>query len=547
MESWPADLARQYTAAGYWRQRPLGACMWDWADRFGARTALVDGDQRISYLELARRADALAEGLAGQGLASGDNILVQLPNTWEFFAVLFACQRLGVAPVLTLLPHREHELTYLAELVQAAAIVVPDRWRGFDHQALAARVAARLDRTAKVFVTGTGVWPGHGSIRGLMAGDGDPEARRRRLDALAPDPGDAALFLLSGGTTGLPKIISRTHNDYEYNARCCGEVCGFSDETVYLAVLPVAHNFALASPGVLATLMAGGRAVLLPSPEPRAAFATIDRERVTVTSVVPAVAQRWAQAVRSEQRILPSLRVLQVGGSVFQPDLARQVAAAFGGRLQQAYGMAEGLLNYTRLDDPDEVILTTQGRPISPADEIRIVDESGAPVPAGQPGELLTRGPYTPRGYFAAPEHNAKAFTGGWYRTGDQVSLHSSGNLVVGGRFKDLINRGGEKISAAEVERLVRDLPQVSDIAAIPIPDSELGESVGICVVLRPGHRLTLEEVQNSFAASQVARFKTPQHLVLVPTLPKTPIGKVDKKELRKEALISLGLSAQVS
>ncbi|MFC9057722.1 (2,3-dihydroxybenzoyl)adenylate synthase [Streptomyces sp. NPDC057074] len=534
---WPEHLAREYVAKGYWRQRPLGALMWDWAEAYEDRVALVDGPHRLTYRELAETADALAEGLARTGLRRGDNILVQLPNCWEFIVLVLACARLGVAPVLALPPHREHELTHLARLARVTAVVAPDRWRGFDHQTLAEDVARDRGDGCRVLVVGDTVRPGLTDVRTLLDRTGDPAARRRRLDSSAPAADEVLLFLLSGGTTGLPKIIARTHNDYEYNARRSGEVCGYGEDTVYLAVLPVAHNFALASPGVLAALMCGGRAVLMPSPQAAAAFAAIERERVTVTSLVPAVARRWAQAAVAGRPDTSSLRICQVGGSVLSATEAAELMAGLPGRLQQVFGMAEGLLNYTRPDDPDDTVLTTQGRPICVDDEVLVVDEKDVPVPAGRPGRLLTRGPYTPRGYFAAPEHNARAFTpDGWYRTGDVVRRDAVGNLTVEGRTKDLINRGGEKISADEVEELLRALPQVAEVAVVPSPHRELGESVCACVVLTAGRTLDLSEVRRSFHERGVASFKTPEVLMLLTALPRTPVGKTDKKELRKLA-----------
>jgi salicylate---CoA ligase len=207
--------------------------------------------------------------------------------------------------------------------------------------------------------------------------------------------------------------------------------------------------------------MAGGRVVMLASPEPQATFAAVEREGVTITAVVPAVAQRWlAHAADHGNRQLRTLDVLQVGGARLADELARQVRPVLGTTLQQVFGMAEGLLNYTRLDDPDEVICGTQGRPLSAGDEVRIVDPDGHDLPAGQPGALLTRGPYTPRGYYRAPEQNARAFTAdGWYASGDVVRRRPDGNLVVEGRDKDMINRAGEKISAEEVENLVYRMP----------------------------------------------------------------------------------------
>ena len=533
---WPDQRAAAYVAAGFWRQRPLGAYLWDWADDFGSRVAVVDAERRISYQELAELADVLAERLATCGLRCGDNMLIQLPNCWEFLVLLFGCLRLGVAPVLTMMTLREHELTQLAKLADVTAVAVPSRWRDVDHQRLAERVAASCDPAPRILVLGDHVRTPNISISRLLERDSGHQARRMRLDASAPDPGDVALFLLSGGTTGTPKIISRTHNDYEYNARRSGEVCEFHAETVYLAMLPASHNFTLGSPGILGTLMAGGNVVLAPSPELQQAFGLIDREKVTVTSAVPAVVRRWLQAAAETGQRPAGLRVLQVGGSAFPPALAQQVTPALGCQLQQVFGMSEGLISYTRLDDPEQVILTTQGRPISPVDEIRIVDDFGRPVAPGAAGQLLTRGPYTPRGYFAAPDYNRQAFIDGWYRTGDIVRLDASGNLIVGGRIKDLINCGGEKISAQEVESLIGRMPQVVDVAAVPLPDTELGECVGAYVVLRPGTHLTVEDVKAEFIRRGVAKFKIPRRVVCLPRLPASPIGKVDKVALRQLA-----------
>lgn len=530
---WPVEFVERYVANGYWRGEPLGHWMWAWAERDGDRVAIVDGDREITYRQLAEHSDALADRLRAEGLTDGDNILVQLPNSWEFLALFLACQRIGVAPVLALLAHREHELSYLAELAEVKAIVVPDRWQGFDHQQLATELGIE-----KVFVLGDEVRSRNVDLRSLVEVRKDPAELRRELDAVAPDPGEVALFLLSGGTTGTPKIIARTHNDYEYNARRSGEACGFDSGTVYLVTLPMGHNFPLGSPGILATLIHGGRVVMLRSPKPEVAFPVIERERATVTSLVPAIAHRWVEAAAAGSHDLSSLKLVQVGGSVLDPAFAARIGPALGATLQQVYGMAEGLLNYTRPHDPDKVINHTQGRPISPDDEILIVDEEGHPVSFGGTGELLTRGPYTPRGYFRAPEHNARAFTAdGWYRSGDLVRWDPSGNFVVEGRVKDLINRGGEKISAPEVESVVDTMPQVRRSCAIALPDPEYGELVCVCVILHSGQTLTLDELRETFVQLGVAKFKIPQQLEIHDDFPLTPVGKVDKKALRAEVL----------
>jgi 2,3-dihydroxybenzoate-AMP ligase len=537
---WPEADAARYEAAGYWAGTPLGSLLRQAADRAPGAPAVADpaAGVRMTHGELAGRADAGARRLLGLGLVPGDRIVVQLPNGWEFVVLTLACLRAGLVPVMVLPAHRRTELSHLAVQAEATAIAVPGRHRDFDHQALAhelrGEVTAATGAPWHVLVASDDVARDSVDLRAVCA-PGDDADDRAWLDARQPGSREVALFLLSGGTTGLPKLIPRTHDDYAYNARASAAVAGLDAGTRYLVTMPAGHNFPLACPGILGTLLAGGQVVTLPSPEPVRVFATVAAEGVTHTAVVPAVAGRWlehAATVGNDQ--LATLRVLQVGGARIADERARQVEPVLGPRLQQVFGMAEGLLNYTRLDDLSDVIATTQGRPLSPADEVRLVDGDDKDVADGEPGLLLTRGPYTLRGYYRAAEHNARSFTAdGWYRSGDICRRTPAGNLIVEGRDKDMINRGGEKISAEEVENLAYRLPAVSQAAAVAMPDPVLGERVCLYVVLRPGTQLTLEQVRQSMENLGVARYKFPEHLVETDSLPATKVGKIDKKALR--------------
>ncbi|RSM70759.1 2,3-dihydroxybenzoate-AMP ligase [Actinoplanes sp. ATCC 53533] len=534
---WPDEEVTRYVAAGYWAGQPLGELVRAAGDRSPTAPALVDGPVRFTYAELLDRMDAAAGRLLDLGLAAGDRIVVQLPNGWEFVVLLGACLRAGIVPVMALPGHRRTELGYLVRHSEAVAIAVPDRLRDFDHQRLGHELAGEAAGPWTVLVAGDLITPGSIDLRAVCAPAADPAAARARQEARRPGSRDVAVFLLSGGTTGLPKLIARTHDDYAYNARASAEVSGVDARTVYLVSLPAGHNFPLACPGILGALLAGGTVVMLPSPEPARAFATIAAAGVTHTAVVPAVAGRWLEyAAEHGAAELATLAVLQVGGARLADELARRVRPVLGTRLQQVFGMAEGLLNYTRLDDPEEIICTTQGRPMCPDDEVRLVDEFDQEVPDGQPGSLLTRGPYTPRGYYRAPEQNARAFTAdGWYRSGDICRLTPDGNLVVEGRDKDMINRAGEKISAEEVENLVYQLPDISQVAAVAMPDPKLGERVCVYVVPQPGRTVTLDQIRAGLEAMEIASFKLPERLLLVDELPSTKVGKVDKKALRAD------------
>jgi 2,3-dihydroxybenzoate-AMP ligase len=533
---WPADLAAEFRARGYWEDRALGSYILETADRLPDKVAIVDGDMRLTYADLANRMDAGAERLLQLGLRPDDRVMVQLPNGWQFALLTLACFRAGIIPVMALPAHRQYELSFLSELSESRAIAVPDKIKDFDHQALAEDLVAAIPSLETILVSGAAN-PMNVRLEEILAPSKDPQAARARLDKNAPSPDSPALFLLSGGTTGLPKLITRTHNDYAYNIKATSAPTGVTEDTVYLGTLPASHNFPLACPGILGILFAGGRVVMLPSPEPRKAFAAIEREKVTLSTAVPAVAQRWIEYQEETGGTqLTSLEVIQVGGSRLPDEIARKVEPVLGATLQQVFGMAEGLINTTRLDDPEDVICTTQGRPVSEADEIRIVDEAGNDLPDGVAGSILTRGPYTPRGYYKAPEANARAFTpDGWYASGDIVERRPDGNLIVQGRDKDMINRGGEKISAEEIESLVYRIEDITMAAAVAMPDPVLGERLCLYITVKPGTEVTLEQIQQMLRETGIAAFKIPERLVVVDELPATKVGKINKKELRAD------------
>ncbi|MEU1372472.1 AMP-binding protein [Streptomyces triculaminicus] len=540
---WPAGAAARYAAKGYWEGRSLGSRLAEAARRAPEAVCLVDGPVRLSHRELMARADGAAARMSALGIGAGDRIVVQLPNRWEHVVVTVACFRLGAVPVWALPQHRHHELSGVVAHARAKALVVPGTLKGFDHQAMAHEIVAAVPGAEHVFVAGDDVAPGGLALRELCAPAEDPEATAALLDKAAPDAAGVATFLLSGGTTGLPKLVARTHDDFTYMITRAAELCRFGPDTVYLAVLPLGHGFTNAGPGVLGALLAGGRVVIADSPAPEAAFAAIERERVTATSVVPAVVMRWLEH-REESRDadLSSLRLLQAGAARLTPEAARRVAPVLGCTLQQVFGMAEGLLCLTRLDDPDEVVHHTQGRPISPDDEIRVVGADGEPVAPGEPGVLLARGPYTARSYYDSPATDARSFTeDGWYRTGDIVREGPGGNLVVTGREKDVVNRGGEKINAEEVEDFALRADGVAHTAAVAMPDPELGERVCLFVVPDGTREVALTDVRAVMLAAGVAAFKLPERLLTIPSLPMTPIGKVDKKALRAEAVRRIG------
>ncbi|MEV7563414.1 (2,3-dihydroxybenzoyl)adenylate synthase [Streptomyces sp. NPDC089795] len=535
---WPAEFAERYRAAGWWRGETFGSVLRERAAAHPDRIALVDpgggpdgGGRTWSYGELDARADRMAAGLTARGILPGDKIVVQLPNTAEFFEVVFALFRIGALPVFALPAHRRTEISYFCSFTEAAAYVIPAVHGGHDYRELAAAVRAEVPGLREVFVADADP----GDFTALADVPVDVPA-----GGLGPGPAphDLAFLQLSGGSTGVPKLIPRTHDDYIYSLWGSNEICGVDADSVYLVALPAAHNFPLSSPGSLGTLYAGGRVVLCPQPVPDTAFPLIESEGVTITGLVPPLALLWTEAAARTDRDLSSLDVLLVGGAKFSEEAARRVRPGLGCTLQQVFGMAEGLVNYTRLDDPEETVVTTQGRPISPDDEIRIVDDVDREVLPGESGHLLTRGPYTIRGYWNAPEHNARSFTAdGFYRTGDIVRMTPTGHLVVEGRAKDQINRGGEKIAAEEVENHILAHPAVHDANVVGEPDPYLGERTCAYVILREGAgELRPAAVKKFVRERGLAAYKVPDRVEFVSAFPKTGVGKVSKRDLRTAA-----------
>lgn len=534
---YPADFAERYRARGYWDDRSLIEHYFDAFSAFGDRVAVIDETESLTYAELGARAEHVARVLVDLGLRPRDRVVMQLPNTALFASLYLALQHIGAIPIMALPSHRYREIEQFVRLSGAVALASPAKAKDADFIDIFDRVAAESPHLRLHLMQGeTTITGPSATIQIETLHHVEPRTSSAELAAIRAqiDPEDPAVFQLSGGTTGIPKLIPRSHNDYAFNSHLAVSVCDVRDGDVLLDVLPVSHNLPLACPGMQGFLFSGATVVLGTSTRSTDLFALIQRHHVTHMHVVPALLIKLANDASADTYDLTSLRVIQSGGQRLQPETRLRAEKIFTqATVQENFGMAEGLLLFVRLDDPADVRLETVGRPICPDDEIRLVDELGHEVAAGEVGELWTRGPYTLRGYYNAEEHNARAFSpDGYYMSGDLMWQHPSGNYVVAGRIKDLINRGGEKISAEEVENLILAHPAVLNVACIPVDDDVLGERMCACVVLRPGATLTLDEVIEHLRAFELARHKLPEYLKVFDEFPVSPVGKVSKKAL---------------
>ncbi|MFM2055666.1 MAG: hypothetical protein RLY71_51 [Pseudomonadota bacterium] len=530
--AWPTEDVARWTSAGYREGRVVADIVRDTAVQLPDKLAVIEGNRRVSYAQLSQQVDRLAVELRHTGLKPLDRVVMQLPNSIEFVVAFLALMRLGAIPVMALRAHRYSEIRHFVDASGAVAYMVPGVFHQFDYRQLAQEVQGTCPTLTHVFVV-DGALPGQHALGELIAGTRSPVQPADRLALDPVDPAQVALMLLSGGTTSLSKLIPRTHDDYVLNARLCAQAAGFNEHTVFLALLPLGHNYNLAAPGMLGVFYFGGTLVIGHGTDADHVFPLVQQHRVTAIAAAVPLITNWLNSDVPARYDLSSLRVVQNGGAALAPELRGRIRSQWGASPQEIYGTAEGLINMTRLDDPDDVLLTSSGAPVCDDDEIKVVDDDGHEVADGELGELLTRGPYTIRGYFNAPDKNAEAFTpDGWYRMGDYV--RKRGRYVYAeGRKKDLINRGGEKISCEEVENLIFKHPKVQQVALVAMPDAVFGEKACAFVVCKPGEPLGFAELINFLKAERIASFKLPERLETVDHLPTSLVGKILKRQLR--------------
>jgi 2,3-dihydroxybenzoate-AMP ligase len=533
---WPDEYGKKYREAGYWLDKTISEVMDESFKRYASRKALISDEGReFSYDDLEKLVTRLALHLNASGLKLYDRVVLQIPNVPEVVITYLAILKAGGIPIMALPAHREAEIGYFAEFSEAKGLAITSKSKDFDFQEMALEIEAKVPNLKLKLVTGGDPKPGFFSIDECLK---DPIEQRVDSDVLPrPEPDQPAVMQLSGGTTGIPKLIPRTHNDYVYNFIRNAEICELDENTRLLIAIPQEHNFAIACPGFKGLISRGGCEVLSTNPSPKRMLELVQNLEITHWVAVPAMILGLLNYPKRDKYDLSSLNVVLTGGSKLNPEVALRIRPELGCDVQQVLGMAEGPLFWARLDDPDEVKLYTQGRPQSPGDEFKIVDpDTGKEAQQGEVGELWCRGPYTIRGYYHAPEHNAKAFTeDGFYKSGDLVRLHKTGNVIVEGRIKDTINRGGEKISAEEVEDHILAHPDVDTCASVAMPDPLLGERACAYVVLGPEKEMTLESLTGFLLSERkIAKFKLPERLELVEALPLTNVGKVNKKRLRE-------------
>lgn len=535
---YPDEVISRYRAAGFWRRRSLADEFAGAFEAHGPRAALVTPEVRWTYRELAERVAAFAAGIReSTELRPGDRVMFQLGNTAETVVSYLGAVRAGLVPVCTLAQHGAREVGLLAEHVGARALITQADFGNGRLLTIARGLLADGDVIDTVIVTRGEPFAGAVAFDDVVAA-----GAAQAPTPLTPDLTDVAVFQLSGGTTGLPKVAPRLHEEYSYNSRAWAAALGWSTDTVVLYPLPLMHNAGIAL-ALQPVLFSGGTLVLAPSADIDGILDLIESERPTSMPLVPpAVAIRMLDHPRTAGTDLSSIREFIVGGQKLPGEVAARLRSELRLPLRQMFGMAEGMFMVTPRDAREDIVIETVGCPVSPLDEPRVVDPvTGQEVAAGQLGELWMRGPYTIRGYYRAAEHNATAFSAdGFYRSGDLGRRHHIDGVdyfSVDGRIKDVINRGVEKIHAEEVEELILRHDGIETAAVVAMPDPVLGERACAFLVIRAGAEpLTVRTLGEHLARHGLAKYKFPERVEVRASLPLSNVGKLARKDLRDEA-----------
>ncbi len=537
----PPELVELYTARRWWSGIPLGQMLDRTCDLYPDKEALVAKDVRLTYRELREWTDRAAVVFLELGIRRQDRVLLQLPNWAEFVYAYYGLLKIGAVPVFCIPRFSRRELDHYREMTEAKIWLAPRRFEKIDYLPLIESFQERPGFLEHLLLVAPPEEP-------LPFGTLSFTARLRQVDLacrkdltlFSPDPNATCHLMPTGGTTDLPKLVPRTHNDFYCNVEYRAKAWQRCARDVTLIATPLTHNMAI-EVSLNPSFLTGGKVVLIASTGSREILEAIERERVTTTILVVAQLHRLVEDPDLKRYDLSSLEVIAGAGSSVPADLVQKVYDRIRCKFYNVYGSSEGPCTQTSLEDPPEIVLHSVGRPICPYDEFKVIDSLGRTVPVGQEGELVARGPCIFQGYYKSEVENREVFTSdGFYRTGDLVRFDPKGRLTITGRKKDVIIRGGENISAREVEELVAGHPHVDLVAVVGMPDPILGERVCAFVKPKADRVVTFEEVIAFLKAGKTSVLYLPERIEIVSEIPLTPVGKIDKKKLREDIRVKI-------
>lgn len=511
------EAYKKYQEIDGWNKSTIADVMLKWCDDFSDAVCVITDDKKITYAQMGQFIREAAIGFLNAKIKPEDKIVLQLPNHINFIICFFGLLKIGAIPIMALPAHRINEIRGMARTAKATGYICQEKYMGFGYDQIA--VELMKDK----------------HIQHVFQIDENKQITdyldlHKKSEFPYVDNLDIAFLSLSGGTTGISKLIPRTHGDYLYDTEMSVRRCRLQKNDIYIGILPLAHNFILGHPGFLGTFSRGAALLLTKYPDMNEGLELIDTYKATILSMVPSMAKLMLELLAEDAYDISSLRVVQIGGAFLEETIAQELINLNVFTLQQVFGVAEGLNTMTKLSDNMEIIKVFQGKPISPYDEIKIADENGNALDFEENGELLIRGPYTIYSYYNHPE-NERFFTeDGFYKTGDRAFLSKDGNLKISGRITELINKSGEKIIPSEIESNLNDMEDIRDCAVAGLPDENQGEV--ICAFIVSDRKIELQEVRNYLKEKELAAYKLPDCVCMTDALPLTKIGKINKKIL---------------
>ena len=527
--------AEKYNRLRWWPGLTLGDLLDRAADIYPDKEAFVDGKSRLTFSQAREKTDRLAVGLMELGIKPLDRVLLQLPNWNEFVFAYFALQKIGAITVLLIDRYRQYEINHLVRLSGATAWVVARRYDKVDYMPVIEDVLKESPQMERVVLARAEGGEPFASIEELIRQNKRSEENIRRLAGVRPDPMQVAHMGVTGGTTGTPKVVPRTHNSIVCSSEYCARAWEMDIHDNCLVAGPIGHDLTF-SKGLLGSVPTFGKTTFLDSTDMDDVCKAIETEKITVIVWVPTLSARLVHFERLGNYDMSSLRGVHCGGGSSLPDMVRGVHEKLGARFFNAYGGTEGMTTITRSGDDLETILHTVGKPTCPYDTYKVIGPDGEILPPDTPGELLLKGPGVFTGYYNAPGENALVFTrDGFFRTGDVAKISNEGYITLTGRIKDMINRGGESISATEIEKLIIDHPGVAQVAVVAMPDPDLGEKV--CAYVQPvaGMRITFDDIISYLKGRKVSVLQLPERIEFIEAFPYTKAEKIDKSALRAD------------
>jgi 2,3-dihydroxybenzoate-AMP ligase len=527
--------AEKYIKYRWWLGLTWGDMFDKAIDLYPRKEALVDDTSRFTYRELREKVDRLAIGLMGLGIKERDFVLLQLPNWHEFIFSFFALQKIGAIVVLLVARHSLSEINYLSSLTRPVAWIGPDHYKKTDYLPMLQQVMKEHKEVRHLISVRSPDNKAFTSLETLIEESALTESNLRAIAARRPEPTEVSIILPTGGTTGLPKAVPRTHNDYiasiEYHTRAWEVTCN----DVMLTAAPVSHAQAIHN-CVGGAFFHCAKYVITDSTDAEDICRVIEREKITAFPTVPALVQRIVSLENLKDFDLSSLTRIYAGGAPSSPELVRSVYEKVGCKFVNALGSSEGPAAMSRLDADIDIICHTVGEKDCPYAQVKIVDQNLQEVPPNKEGELITKGPNIFNGYFKSEEENKNVFTeDGFFRTGDLAKISESGIITITGRIKETILRGGETLSAIGIERLISAHPAVADVAVIGMPDKALGERICAYVQLKEGASLSFEELVTYLKSIGASVLQLPERLEIIDSIPLTKVGKADKKVLKED------------